>query len=355
MSFYRDYNDKLAFEAWNTRSHPTFSTLQVEPIARAGGAKISGVDLSKELSAEQFAEIKKALAEYQVLVFRDQNISSEQHKKFGLKFGSLHRHVSAAIRAPGGDPEILAWKTGKNSRFTAGEVWHSDVSCDENPITESILRVTKLPEGGGGDTAFINTHLAFESLSEPLKNFILGLSAEHSGQEGWTNGYGEEPAPGQKFASSIHPVVITHPVTDRKHVFVNRGFTTKIIELVRNESNAILELLNRHIETSQAFQFRVQWEPNTVVIWDNWAVQHQAIWDYYPFNRWGKRVSAVAGIRPSQGETNKATSEKPVLELAQPPMWRHGICCAEEEYGAADLNRGSSDLIKLEGAPYASP
>ena len=316
MSFYRDYNDKLAFEAWNTRQQPIFKTIQVKPISRAGGAEVSGVDLSKNLSEEQFAEIKKALAEYQVLAFRNQIIDSEKHKKFGEGFGTLHRHVSAAIRAPGGDPEILAWKTGKDSRFTAGEVWHNDVSCDENPITESILRVTNLPEGGGGDTAFANTHLAYESLSDPLKRLLLSLTAEHSGQEGWTNGYGEEPAPGAKFAVSNHPVVISHPVTGRKHLFVNRGFTTKIIELVRNESQAILELLNRHIETSQAFQFRIQWEPNTVVIWDNWAVQHQAIWDYYPFNRWGERVSAVAGIRPSQGALKKATTEKPALELA---------------------------------------
>ena len=316
MSFYRDYNDKLAFEAWNTRQQPVFKTIQVKHISRAGGAEISGVDLSEGLSADQFSEVRKALAEYQVLVFRDQNITSEDHKRFGSKFGSLHRHVSAAIRAPGGDPEVLAWKTGKDSRFTAGEVWHNDVSCDETPITQSILRVTKLPEGGGGDTAFANTHLAYESLSTPLKQLLLGLTAEHSGQEGWTNGYGEEPALGQKFATSIHPVVFTHPITCRKHLFINRGFTTKIIELVRNESNAILELLNRHIETSQAFQFRVQWQSNTVVIWDNWAVQHQAIWDYYPFNRWGERVSAVAGIRPTQILSNKEDFKESILDLA---------------------------------------
>ena len=316
MSFYRDYNDKLAYQSWNTRKQPDYQTIQIKQIARAGGAEVSGIDLSEDLSDEQFLELKNALAEYQVLVFRDQHIDSAQHKKFGEKFGTLHRHVSAAIRAPGGDPEILAWKTGKDSRFTAGEVWHNDVSCDAHPITASILRVTELPEGGGGDTAFVNTHLAYESLSDPLKQLLLGLTAEHSGQEGWTNGYGEEPAPGSKFAISTHPVVITHPVTGRKHLFVNRGFTTKIIELVRNESQAILELLNRHIETSQAFQFRVQWLPNTVVIWDNWAVQHQAIWDYYPFNRWGERVSAVGGIRPSSTQRTIASNLEPILDIA---------------------------------------
>ena len=298
MSFYRDYNDKLSFESWNTRTHPIFKTLKATPLSRAGGAEIEGVDLSKEISNEQFNEIQLAAAEYQALVFRNQNITSEQHKAFARRFGHLHRHVNASKRLPGGDPEVLAWKTVKDSRFTAGEVWHNDVSCDEHPISVSILRVTQLPEGGGGDTAFVNTHLAYESLSTPIKNFIRTLYAEHSGQEGWTNGYGEEPNPGEKFASHQHPVVFTHPQTGRKHLFVSRAFTTNIAELTRPESQAILELLNRHIETSQAFQFRVKWEPNTVVLWDNWGTQHQAVWDYYPFNRWGERVSAVAGIRP---------------------------------------------------------
>ena len=299
MSFYRDYNDKLSFETWNTRNIPTFKTIQVKPISRAGGAEVRGVDLAKDVSDEQFSEVQRALAEYQVLAFRDQPISPEEHKNFGRKFGHLHQHVNASKRLPGGDPEILSWKTGKDSRFTAGEVWHNDVSCDQTPITTSILRITNLPEGGGGDTAFVNTHLAYESLSDTYKKFLQELRAEHSGQEGWTNGYGEEPDPGQKFAASQHPVVITHPETGRKHLFVSRAFTTHIADLTRNESQAVLESLYRQIETNQAFQYRVRWEPNTVVVWDNWGTQHQAIWDYYPFNRWGDRVSAVAGIKPA--------------------------------------------------------
>lgn len=299
MSFYRDYNDKLSFESWNTRNHPSFQTIQVKPISRAGGAEVVGVDLSEPISDEQFKEIKAASAEYGVLVFRNQEITTEDHKRFGLRFGTLHQHANAAKRLPGGDPEVLSWRTGKDSRFTAGEVWHNDVSCDTTPITQSILRITKLPEGGGGDTIFVNTHLAYEALSAPLKQFIQQFTAEHSGQEGWTNGYGEEPDPGQKFATSQHPVVLTHPVTGRKHLFVSRAFTTNIAQLTRAESQAVLELLYRHVETSQAFQFRVNWTPNTVVLWDNWGVQHQAIWDYYPFDRWGERVSAIGGIQPS--------------------------------------------------------
>jgi taurine dioxygenase len=297
MSFYRDYNDKLAFEVWNTRTHPQFKTIEVIPLSPAGGAEVRGVDLSHAISDEQFNEIQIAAAEYLALAFRDQKINTEQHKQFGLRFGHLHRHVSAAKRAPGGDPEILAWKTGKLSRFTAGEAWHNDVSCDETPISTSILRLTKQPDLGG-NTAFVNTHLAYTSLSAPLQNFVDSLTAEHSGQEGWTNGYGEEPEPGQKYASNQHPVVLKHPATARKHLFVSRAFTTHIAQLTRPESQSVLELLNRHIETNLAFQFQIQWQPDSVILWDNWGAQHQAIWDYYPFDRWGERVSAVSGQRP---------------------------------------------------------
>lgn len=303
MSFYRDYNDKLALEQWNTRAKPCFQTIKVTPLAPALGAEIEGVDLSKEITPQQLEEIKRANAEYLVLVYRNQAMTPEDHKRFGRYFGILHRHVRADKHNPGGDPEILAWKTNKSSRFTAGEAWHNDVSCDASPISTSFLRVTQLPEGGGGDTAFANLYLAYASLSEPIKKLLEGLTAIHSGQEGWTNGYGAEPDPGQTFATSEHPVVVRHPVTGRPHLFVNRAFTTHIPQLTRPESNALLELLYQHIETHLAFQVRVRWTPNTLVSWDNWAVLHQAVWDYYPFERWGERVSAVSGQVPQAART----------------------------------------------------
>lgn len=299
MSFYRDYNDKLAVEQWTTRERSSYKTITVTPLAPTLGAEVTGIDLRQDLTPEQRDEIQRALAENLVLVYRNQSITSEEHKRLGRHFGTLHRHVSAGKHAPGGDPEILAWKTTKASRFTAGEAWHHDVSCDPKPISTSLLRVTRLPESGGGDTAFANLYLAYESLSDPIKALIDGLTAVHSGQEGWTNGYGAEPDPGQTFASAEHPVVVRHPVTGRKHLFVNRAFTTHIVQLTRAESSALLELLYQHIEAHLAFQLRVQWSPNTLVQWDNWATLHQAVWDYYPFDRWGERVSAVSGAVPS--------------------------------------------------------
>lgn len=300
MSFYRDYNDKLSLENWNARRRSSYETIRVTPLSPALGAEVDGVDLRTALHPQQVAEIQRARAENLVLVFRNQPVTTEQHKRFGQLFGRLHCHVSAGKRAPGGDPEVLAWKTTQASRFTAGEAWHSDVSCDPEPITTSILHLTRLPEIGGGDTAFANMYLAYESLSDSFKQFIEGLTAVHSGEEGWTNGYGDEPAPGASFTATEHPVVARHPVTGRKFLFVNRAFTSHIPQLTRAESQAVLEVLYRHVETNLGFQTRIHWTPDTLVLWDNWATQHQAIWDYYPYERWGERISAVSGERPQK-------------------------------------------------------
>lgn len=303
MSFYRDYNDKLAFEQWNSRPRPFYHHIEVTPISPALGAEVSGIDLRQDVTPEQLAEIRSAIADNLVLVFRDQDITPEDHKRFARHFGTLHRHLLGADKAWNAaerDPEVLAWRTGKSSRFTAGDAWHNDVSCDAEPIWGSFLRVTRLPEIGGGDTAFANLHLAYESLSDPIKALLDGLTAIHDGREGWSNGYGSQPEAGQEFPATEHPVVARHPVTGRKFLFVNAAFTSHIVQLSRAESDALLELLFRHIEKHLSFQTRIHWQPNSLLFWDNWATQHHAVWDYYPFERWGERVSAFIGHGPQK-------------------------------------------------------
>jgi len=303
MSFYQDYNDKLAIEQWNTRERPAYRTIKVTPISPALGAEIAGIDLRQETTPEQLAEIKQASADNLVLVFRNQEIGAEDHKRFARQFGSLHRHVLASnntLSARSKDPEILAWKTGRSSRYTAGDAWHSDVSCDPEPIWGSFLRVTRLPESGGGNTAFANLYLAYESLSDPIKQLLDGLTAIHDGTQAWQQGYGAEPEAGETFPASEHPVVSRHPLSGRKFLFVNAAFTSHIVQLTRAESDALLQLLFRHIEKHLSFQTQIQWTPNTLVFWDNWATQHHAIWDYYPFERWGERVSAFIGHGPQK-------------------------------------------------------
>jgi len=282
-------------------------TIQVSPLNPVIGAEIEGVDLSRPLAAEQFAEVEAAFNAHHVLVFRDQTLTIEDHKRFGRMFGRLHVHPyhakkvspehAAARGGIGADPEVLVVKADQNSRFVAGEGWHTDVTCDVEPPMGSMLYITETPEVGGGDTCFSSTIRAYDALSEAMQSFIEGLTATHDGQKIYTGGYGAPEPPGG-WPRAVHPVVITHPGNGRKAIFVNRGFTTRINELERRESDAVLEMLWRHIESRVDFQCRVRWTPNTLVFWDNRCTQHHAVWDYFPYSRFGQRVSII-GERPT--------------------------------------------------------
>jgi len=289
-------------EVVETRREP--KSITVTPLNPVIGAEIGGVDLSR-LNDGQFAEIRAALNAHHVLIFRDQHLSREDHKAFGRRFGRLHVHPyhakqSAPEHARAGsapDPEILVVKADQTSRFVAGEEWHTDVTCDERPPMGSMLYLTKTPESGGGDTAFASTIHAFEALSPAMRAFLEGLTATHDGAKPYTGGYGQAPPEGG-WPRNTHPVVIRHPENGGRALFVNRGFTTRINELDRKESDALLEFLWSHVETHLEFQCRVRWEPNTMVFWDNRCTQHHAVWDYYPYARYGERVSII-GDRPT--------------------------------------------------------
>jgi taurine dioxygenase len=207
---------------------------------------------------------------------------------------SLPDHAQAG---PAPDPEILVVKADQNSRFVAGEAWHTDVTCDERPPMGSMLYITQTPASGGGDTCFASTIRAFEALSPAMQGFLETLSATHDGAKPYTDGYGQA-APAGGWPKHVHPVVVRHPESGRKALFVNRGFTTRINELERTESDALLEFLWRHVETHLEFQCRVRWTPDSLVFWDNRSTQHHAVWDYFPFSRYGQRVSIV-GERPA--------------------------------------------------------
>jgi len=280
-------------------------TLTIAPLNPVIGAEIEHVDLSRPLEAEQFAELRAALNAHHVLIFRDQHLTPEDHKRFGRMFGRLHVHPyhakgttpEHARAGPAPDPEILVVKADQNSRFVAGEEWHTDVTCDAEPPMGSMLYITQTPASGGGDTLFASTIRAYDALSPAMQGFLESLTATHDGAKPYTGGYGTA-APEGGWPRNTHPVVIRHPENGQKALFVNRGFTTRINELDRKESDALLEFLWRHVETHVEFQCRVRWEPDTLVFWDNRCTQHHAVWDYYPNSRYGQRVSIV-GERPS--------------------------------------------------------
>ncbi|HKA11391.1 MAG TPA: TauD/TfdA family dioxygenase [Candidatus Dormibacteraeota bacterium] len=259
------------------------------------GADISGLDLSRPLSDEQFRAVQDALMEHQVIFFRDQRLTHEQHKALGRRFGDLHVHP-ASTDHPDGHPEVMVIHADATSRWVAGEHWHSDVSCEEAPPMGSILYLQEVPPVGG-DTLFASMYTAYEALSEPIRHLLEPLTAVHDGGHYYEGRYGASGR-SRDYPRAEHPVVCAHPVTGRRVLFVNRTFTTHIPALTPTESHAILEMLFRHIEKPE-FQCRLRWEPGSVAFWDNRCVQHQAIWDYYPHRRHGYRVT-IQGTRPTR-------------------------------------------------------
>ena len=261
------------------------------------GAEVLGIELSKGMTRADFDLVQKAFLEYQVLFFREQQeIPPEIQIGIGRSFGKLHIHPAA----PGMEnfPEIFVIHTHRDSKISNGELWHSDVSCDAEPPLGTMLQLHQLPSVGG-DTLFADMYRAYETLSKPLQDFFQGIKALHESEQVYRGRYRERGVDdeGWEFPANVHPVVRTHPETGRKALFVNRTFTTRIVDLHENEIRAALELLFRHIEDVN-FQIRFRWQKNDLVFWDNRCVQHRALWDYWPEERRGRRVT-IAGDRPS--------------------------------------------------------
>ena len=270
--------------------------MEILPLTPHIGAEVLGVDLSQPLGNEDFSAVHQAFLDWSVLVFRDQDLDRQQHKAFGRRFGELHVHPMNKERSD--HPEILQVKTTADSAYTAGDGWHTDVTCDEFPPMGSMLYLTETPEGGGGDTLFADMYLAYELLSDNMKKMLEGLVAIHDGAIPYVGSYKSTPPEGG-YPKNEHPVIVTHPETNRKVLYVNSGFTSHIKGLKPFESRAILDMLYRHIASTPRLVARVQWKPNTLTFWDNRCTQHHAVWDYYPHSRYGERVSIIADSRPA--------------------------------------------------------
>jgi alpha-ketoglutarate-dependent taurine dioxygenase len=270
-----------------------YDTIGVRKLTPIIGAEIEGVDLSRPLGNRQMDEVHRALAENLVIFFRDQHMSDEQHLDFGRQFGELHLHP-AAPHEPG-HPELMIIHADKNSPRANGEGWHSDVSCDLEPPMGSILYIRKCPPLGG-DTLFASMYAAYDALSDRMKAYLDGLTAFHSGEHyrGQYANYGIKDK--ETYPSAVHPVVRTHPVTGKKALYVNKGFTKRVLGISNDESGGILNFLFDHM-AHPLFQCRFQWRENSVAFWDNRCVQHHAMWDYWPHTRSGHRVT-VKGDKP---------------------------------------------------------
>ena len=274
----------------------SYQTIEVKPLNPTIGAEIRGVDLAGEVSNQQIDEIRQAFAAHSVVFFKDQRpLPPARQISFAGQFGELLIHPAAPQHPD--HPEIFVIHTHKDSRDANGSIWHTDVPCEEEPPLGSMLQLHQVPSHGG-DTLFASMYAAYDALSDQMKEFLAPLQAIHESEhiyKGRYKGQGVDEAK-QRFPSAIHPIVCTHPATGRKFLFVNGAFTTRIKGLKKPESAAILQFLIEH-STREQFQVRHKWEVNDMAFWDNRCAQHLAMWDYWPEERKGHRVT-IKGTRP---------------------------------------------------------
>jgi len=275
--------------------------MQVKLLSGALGAEISGVNL-QDTSDKNFEVINNLLLEHKVIFFRNQNITEEEQLKLASHFGPIERH--AYVKGLDQYPEIVRIIKKPNEKNQWGENWHSDVSYNAKPTKAVILKSIKIPPVGG-DTMFANMELAWETLEGKIKDKIKDKKALHSslGAEFFIDDYeGMEGNGNHDEYSNEHPIVRTHPETEKKILFVNWTYTKKIVGMDKKESDEILNEIFKH-QARLDFTCRFQWTENTVAIWDNRSVQHYAIADFFlgrglGYERIMDRI-AIEGDRPN--------------------------------------------------------
>jgi len=268
------------------------------PVAGALGAEIIDIDLTTELSKDSAEGIKQMLLKYQVIFFRDQDITPQQHKDLASIFGPLQTHP--AYKTVPGFPEITILESLPD-KPTKIDTWHSDMTFRLHPPVGTVLR-SKIKPPKGGDTLFASMTAAYEGLSDKMKEYLSGLKAVHDFRFGFKESLAE-PGGAERLAEAVkynppvsHPVIHTHPETGQKLIYVNKLFTTHIEGIPSMESDTILDFLYDHLITHE-YTCRFQWEVNSIAIWDNRATQHRPINDYFPAHRMMQRT-VIDGDKP---------------------------------------------------------
>ncbi len=279
----------------NIHARKSYDTIDVVPMSSALGAEIRGVDLRTEMSDRQFGEIRQAFADHSVIVLRDQDLAPEHHIAFAQRWGTIN--INRFFRAVDGHPQIAEVRKEPDQESNIGSSWHTDHSYDQVPAMGSVLYAREVPPLGG-DTLFSSMYLAYESLSAGMKATLDGLKAWHSSRH--TFGQAARSAessqdgrignPDTATQDALHPVVITHPLSGRKALYVNSNFTLRFDGWTPEESAPLLDYLYQHGARPE-FTLRLVWQAGTIAIWDNRATWHCALNDYHGHRRLMHRIT----------------------------------------------------------------
>ena len=275
------------------------SQIEVRPISGSIGAEIHNVDVSRDLDDATIGDIRKALLDHCVIFFRDQKLDVARHKVFTRRFGEIFIHPN--YKGTQADPEIIVITREAGDKKIVGEDWHTDTTMMPEPPMGAILYAIEVPPYGG-DTLFANQYLAYETLSDGMKKMLSGMRALHSdrmvaGPQANKNAFRatkvREDAEWRETVSA-HPVVVTHPETGRKLLYVNASYTMGFEGMTEEESKPLLGYLLEHGHRPE-FTCRFRWETGSIAFWDNRVCKHLAIHDAGPFRRVMRRTQIAGG------------------------------------------------------------
>ena len=259
------------------------SNILINPTSGSMGVEIHNVDLSNELSDSLFSEIRETFIEHGLIFFRDQELTPDDHLRFAKRWGEIN--INRFFAKVEGYDQIAEVRKDPDQKINIGGAWHPDHSYDQIPAMGSILLAKETPKIGG-DTLFANMYKAYETLSNGMKKTLETMKACHSSRHvfGAHTGYAEASSqrisnPELATQDAIHPVIITHPESKRKALYVNPEFTVNFEGWTVEESKPLLDYLTEHT-TQQENTTRFQWEPGSIAFWDNRCTWHFALNDY---------------------------------------------------------------------------
>ncbi|MGE0225281.1 MAG: TauD/TfdA dioxygenase family protein [Acetobacteraceae bacterium] len=267
------------------------NSLDVQPVAGAVGAEILGVDLRDPLPDDTLRSVRQTLADRGVVFFRDQRLTPDQHIAFARQFGEIN--INRFFAKDEKHPEIALVTKEPHQTRNIGGGWHTDHSYDQVPALGSVLYAREVPPHGG-DTLFASMYAAYDALSDGMKRMLEGLRAVHSSRHVFgvkrPGMEGRIGNPELATQDAVHPVVITHPDSGRKALFVNPGFTVRFEGWTDEESRPLLDYLYQHGQRPE-FACRFQWHEGSIAFWDNRATWHLAVNDYQGHRRLMHRIT----------------------------------------------------------------
>ena len=285
---------------------PRFRHIAVEPLSGACGCEIQGVDLTKPLDAPILDEVRQAFEHFLVIVFRDQQLTPEQHKAFSRYFGELTELPQAPTYDGHTDMQEVRREAHEDKNVVPSfEHFHTDSPFLPRPPLCVVMRALAVPRYGG-DTAFSNAYLVYEDLSEGLRKLLDGLQVVYSGKDIWSKNAKLDPDKRLRLRDthsfseaeleSIHPAVRRHPVTGRKALYATTAYFKRFVGWSEDESRALLNYLQGLAQRAE-YQCRVRWRQDTLLVWDNRFLLHRGVHDFKNERRHLIRTTVI-GERP---------------------------------------------------------